>query len=977
MKKFNKNVAVSLLALACTVACGSAVPAVVDSWQNTEITASAETTYEVNSLTATSGDATSINAYPNDGSGKPAGNDDWTSVYTGGSIKLNGVELESAKIKFPNDFYIDLGVTVNEGDVLTFDGSFSNAERGYTFVFNNCGLQWNGSAWVAYTAYETHNLGKLTFHVNSQPWGGAGKVSNQLYLVPASGEELPLQSWDYLFTAGSDGVFKINGEAKTASEIKSTDAGVFWLFGELKANDVITISGTFACADKKIAYVIEESSFIWNGENWEEYVAPVELTKYELGKVFATKDSNAGAVYVWPTSDVGFAATDATWTEKLTFEEGSGVGVTLNGTQINMGDIKIPGTMFIGLGATAVEGDILVIGGAFYSETLAVKYVIEESKLVYSNGAWVEYQEGNTEEPEEPETPVEPETPENTTYNLGKLTFHINSQPWGGAGKVNNQLYLVPASGEELPLKSWDYAFTAGSDGVFKINGEAKTASAIKSTGDGFFWSFDGLNADDVITISGTFVCEDAGVTYVIEESSFVWTGSNWDKYVAYETYQLGNIVSIVDANNNVGYLTFGEDVALPIDSWDYAFADVSGNGVTVNGNKLTLINTFKSVGNKIYIDGLNAEVGSVLVIGGVFTNSDIAIKYVIEDSEFTWDGTTWKSKLEEVKDEKKAALDEYRATLSNDNYYEAQLNELAALVEEGKANIAATKSESAATAALEAAKAALDEVLTKEEYDASFGGIQNAAIEEVRSYKTESDYRAEEWAVMQALVESAVADIQASESVVEVEEIVAAAKAAMDEVKTAEIRDAEDAVVNAAKAELAVYKAQADYKDAEWAEIQAIIAQANADIDEAIGDEEAISAIVAAAKVEIDAVKTAAVVDAEAYAAALKKAKDDVQAYYNGLDHSLYSEEAETQLSGYVSAAMSALNGATTAEELNTIVAQFKANVDSVAKIQSSTPSTSEEKSGCGSVIGSGLAVSGLAVAAAAVALALKKKED
>ena len=56
---------------------------------------------------------------------------------------------------------------------------------------------------------------------------------------------------------------------------------------------------------------------------------------------------------------------------------------------------------------------------------------------------------------------------------------------------------------------------------------------------------------------------------------------------------------------------------------------------------------------------------------------------------------------------------------------------------------------------------------------------------------------------------------------------------------------DIEEAVVAAAKAELAAYKTEADYSATGWAAIQAIITEANADLDEAIGNEEEINAIV------------------------------------------------------------------------------------------------------------------------------------
>ena len=125
---------------------------------------------------------------------------------------------------------------------------------------------------------------------------------------------------------------------------------------------------------------------------------------------------------------------------------------------------------------------------------------------------------------------------------------------------------------------------------------------------------------------------------------------------------------------------------------------------------------------------------------------------------------------------------------------------------------------------------------------------------------------------------------------------------------------------------------------------------------------------------------KTATQVDAEAFAALQASAKDEVRAYYNAIDHSLYSDEAEEAISGYVAAAMDAIDNAKTAEEIETAVAQFKANVEAVEKVASSNDSNNDDaksKMDCSAVIGSGLATSGTALAFAVVTMLRKKKED
>jgi hypothetical protein len=116
---------------------------------------------------------------------------------------------------------------------------------------------------------------------------------------------------------------------------------------------------------------------------------------------------------------------------------------------------------------------------------------------------------------------------------------------------------------------------------------------------------------------------------------------------------------------------------------------------------------------------------------------------------------------------------------------------------------------------------------------------------------------------------------------------------------------------------------------------------------------------------------------DAEALAAAKTAAKNEVRAYYNAIDHEKYSEEAEATLSGFVAAAISAIDTATAISDVDAVVTQFKANVDGVEQIQESNSGSDSGKtsSGCGSVVG-GMSAATMA-AAAAVALLRKKKED
>ena len=447
-----------------------------------------------------------------------------------------------------------------------------------------------------------------------------------------------------------------------------------------------------------------------------------------------------------------------------------------------------------------------------------------------------------------------------------------------------------------------------------------------------------------------------------------------------------------------------------------------------------------------------------VLVIGGTFYNAELAVEYVITESTFIYDGAIWVNKLDIEKESAIDELHEYRDSFVEDDYYEAEWDSLDTKVEEGAAAIKAAMTSEEIAVALEAAKAALDDVVTKAESDAIFNELKESSKTELESYKEEAAYRANEWAAIQEIIAEAKAAIDVAQSVTDIEnavnsahtkmdavktdaqwteaegviaaakaelagyvnaedyrdvewakieaiiadanteidavpfdseaiaQIVVNAKAAIDEVFTKVEAEAAEAVVSAAKAEIAEYKAQADYHDAEWAEIQAIITEANGKLDKAFGNDAAIAQIVADTKAAIDEVKTAAVVDAEALAAAKVAADEEALAFYGSLDFTKYTDQDIVIINGYVEAVRYEIEQATTQEEINTALEQFKAKVNgietTVPPVVDSTDKDNDDDDdddddgGCGSVVTGGLSV-GVAMAAAVVVAIRRKKED
>ena len=902
--------------------------------------------------------ATTLYITPADGDGGSFGAGDWANVYTleagtGTGLTLGTTTLTTTDIKQPGAFFIVLGATAVEGDIFTIDGAYYNETTAKKIVFENCKLVFNGSTWETYEEpieYTVHQIGALILHGNSNV-GGASGDNGVLYLMRKDGGELPVKDWSKIFVAENAENFKVNGETATLIECKSTGDGFFWKFNALNADDVLTISGTFTCEDLAVKYVIEESHFQWTGERWNVYVPFTAYTQVELGKVTGIVDGN------YLTFADGITLPVSSW--DYTFNDITGNGITINGVSVSLvNNIKSVGNkLHVAFGVGDVDS-ILLIEGSFRNVDTLYEYVIERSEFRWTGSAWV-----STEEIVY------------TTYDIGAVTVHAHSGK-GAASTAPTALYMARVDGEVLPILLWENPFILESGDGLKVNGNPVNLLEMQSTDAGLYIRLDGIVAGDVVSLSGTFACPTQGVKYVIAESKMVWNGSYWEVYAEYTDYEIGEM-RIISASSSADtvYMYRADGLALPLRDTDWVnlfdFRAGSGVGLTLNGEALPF-GHIKSPNDFYVVLGATAVEGDVLKIGGTFYSATAAVAYIITESEFVYTDAGWRNRIDIVKEGLYADLDAYYAELSVDNYYEAEATLLVTTYEEGKAGIASAITIADAEQALVDAKAALDAIDTKEESDAKLPEKKESAKAELLAYKAQADYHDAQWAEIQAVIAQANVAIDACTSTSEVIKAVADAKVLMDAVYTAEIYDAHKVVVDDAKAELVAYKAQADYHDAEWTAIQAIIAQANADIDKAFGDADAIAQVVVDAKAEIDLVETADVVDARNLATAKENATNEVQAYYGAIDYTLYTDEAFGQIGALVDPALEAIANATSIEDVNAIVTAFKADVDAVEKIPAEKPA-----SGCMSSIGGGLVAGLMPLMAIALARVLKKKED
>ena len=874
------------------------------------------TTYNIGKVNVSSGDANHV--YIAGAEGVDFGGGDWTNKIvfregTGAGMMRGDFPLTD--IKAPEGKLYVGSIGAEEGSVLTIGGTFYNDVLKVEYVITECSFTFNGTAWVnndqpvvEYTDYE---LGVLAINTPSNN-GDASTRSDHLYLKRADGEELPYpdSTWSTTFTLESGDGLKVNGETRAIAEIKSTNAGFWMAFSGVSEGDIVTLSGVFVCPEKGARYIIEESTFVWTGRIWEDYKEVIYDTYDVEGlKVGApSKDGRAknSELYIAYEEEMPYG----TWDDA--FSPRADATITINGVPSETQLLKSPGKsegenwLYIGFDAVPVGAE-LVIKGTFYNQALELEYVLEETKFIWNGAAWENYVEY-------------------TVYEVGALTTAYDSRE---GNPSTTQLYLALASGEALPFTDadWAYVFKTSVDGFLKINGE----SAFKEmkVPNNFFFAFEEVKTHDEVTVGGTFYNEEIAVKYVLPEQTFIWNGTTWEDKVEYTNYEVGelNVTTGENASETFVYFARVDGGEFVVNSWDYTFPfrQDSGVGITLNGVALTT-REIKSPGNKLFINlgDVTVNEGDVLVIGGTFYNVKTGTAYIVTESTFLFKDGAWISPLDLAKQEAKAELDAHQATYDANNYYETEWTSLLQIVSEAKASVDAATAQAEIAALIEEAKAAMAEVPTKEEADALLTDEAKTQCKaELATYKTEADYRAAEWTAIQEIIAGANAKIDEATTATEVVNAFNEAKTAMDALKTKAQWEADEAAVAAAKAEVAAYVSEADYKATQWAEVQAIVAEAQTAIEAALGNQGAIDGIVAEAKATIDEVYTAAEMDE-----AITAAKAEISTYKTEAD---YRAEEWAQIQNLVLEATAELDGALTVEQINGIVEEAKADLDEV----------------------------------------------
>ena len=216
----------------------------------------------------------------------------------------------------------------------------------------------------------------------------------------------------------------------------------------------------------------------------------------------------------------------------------------------------------------------------------------------------------------------------------------------------------------------------------------------------------------------------------------------------------------------------------------------------------------------------------------------------------------------------------------------------------------------------------------------AALASAKSTAKSALESYAVATDYDEDNWARVQAAINSGKEAIDAASSIAAVDEALANAKSAIDAIAKKPTADelALQNAKNSAKTEVNGWNVNL-YRETEKATLEAAIAVFNREVAAAVTVSEVTNALnkVKAVKAGL---KTAAEYEREEAAAALAKAKSDAKTEIEGYaDQEEYTETNWQKLQGIVTAGKAAIEAATTVEAVATALSNAKSAIDAVEK--------------------------------------------
>lgn len=242
-------------------------------------------------------------------------------------------------------------------------------------------------------------------------------------------------------------------------------------------------------------------------------------------------------------------------------------------------------------------------------------------------------------------------------------------------------------------------------------------------------------------------------------------------------------------------------------------------------------------------------------------------------------------------------------------------------------------------------------------------------------SYVVMEAYSEANQTVLQGILESYKNQIDDATTIAAIDQLVDAAIAAIDAVPTilGEYK-------NAAKNALNSYKSPSIYRENEQNQLAKLLSDACQRID-ACGDKDAVDYIVLTTKQAIDQLKTADEYYAEELQSKQRSAKAEIESFIGKVELNRYSEDNAALIQQLALKARKDVDAATTLEEVDRIVSEFKQAVINVATADGSVfdgEKYNKKKKGCGGeVVTTAIAVPVISAVALAILLVIKRKES
>ena len=314
------------------------------------------------------------------------------SYISGNGITVNGTMINmvnSVKSPGSREFYANLGQTVSQGAMLKIGGVLRCEAFEMDYVIEDSLFVWNGSAWLPYVDYKTHNITSINVASTSMT-GGDYCQNYRLSLSMEGGASVSDWPW-FVYESGAG--LKVNGESAALTggipnAVQDTNGGLYFQFDGVNVGDVVSISGTFINAELALRYVIPETKFVWTGSTWRTHYDENELAIYDVVTLVDIQlDETVVLEGVFDKSQSRYTASAENTTGSVAFRFGFNSVNTKNGEMA----IRLRGGDWFGFYFQIIDGIIKDNMGAGLSANLEsnVDYIVEIGAIDLGDGSGI------------------------------------------------------------------------------------------------------------------------------------------------------------------------------------------------------------------------------------------------------------------------------------------------------------------------------------------------------------------------------------------------------------------------------------------------------------------------------------------------------------------------------------------------------------------------------------------------------------